>query len=73
MRVLECISGITILRSHDAGYGHDHDKDKGGAYVGLNYLCGPDLGHLIQAFGDNHSTVYFSYFAFFLIEVLYPA
>ena len=47
-----------------------------GAYVGLNYLCGPDLGHLIQAFGDNNSTLCFSFFAFFfsfLIEVLYPA
>ena len=28
MRVLECISGVTILRSHDAGHGHDHDLDK---------------------------------------------
>lgn len=36
MRVLECISGITILCSHDAGHGHDHDldKDKGGRMLG---------------------------------------
>ena len=36
MRVLECFSGVTILRSHDAGHGRDHDldKDKGGRMLG---------------------------------------